>query len=153
MGGADEFDPDLMKDPNRTLIAPYIANNVTIFTCPADPRIGKYDGAALYPHSPLKGPPPAVVRVARSVSMSQAVGTVDISWANGGSHKGAPNVATKGPWLTGSHGANNGNYATFGKSGSFQGTSPAQVFLMADEAIYSINDAGLATCANLNNPV
>src|SRR5437899_3590086 len=66
IGGADEFDPDLMRDPTRTLIAPYIANNVSIFTCPADPRAaGMYDGTSLYPTSALKG---TKVRPARSVS-------------------------------------------------------------------------------------
>jgi len=37
-GGPDEFDPDLMKDPQRTIIAPYIANNPAIFVCPTDLR-------------------------------------------------------------------------------------------------------------------
>ena len=52
IGGADEFDPDLMKDPTRTLIAPYIANNVGIFHCPADTRTGLYDGAWPLPQLP-----------------------------------------------------------------------------------------------------
>src|SRR5881394_722478 len=44
IGGADEYDPDLLRDPNRTLVAPYIANNIGIFKCPADTRkAGKYD--------------------------------------------------------------------------------------------------------------
>jgi prepilin-type N-terminal cleavage/methylation domain-containing protein/prepilin-type processing-associated H-X9-DG protein len=154
IGGADEFDPDLLRDPQRTLVAPYIANNVGIFRCPADSRKpGKYDGTGLYPNSSLKG---LVVPVARSVSMSQAVGTVDPCFAGGGGHCGAPKQATNGPWLTGSHGANNastGPYATFGKSSAFRGTSPAQIFMMADESQWSINDAGLATCANLADQI
>src|SRR5262249_8703716 len=88
-------------------------------------------------------------------SMSQAVGTVDPAYAGGGGHRGIPLQPTNGPWLTGNYGQNNntkGPFATFGKAGSFRSTSPAQVFLMSDEAIYSINDAGLATCADLNNP-
>ena len=152
IGGPDEFDPELMKDPNRTLIAPYIGNNPAIFVCPADRRQGKFDGAGLYPKSPLVG---STVRSARTVSLSQAVGTVDPAYAGSGGHRGIPNVPTNGPWLTGAYGGNNntkGPYATFGKAGSFRATSPAQVFLMADEALYSINDAGLATCADLNNP-
>jgi prepilin-type N-terminal cleavage/methylation domain-containing protein/prepilin-type processing-associated H-X9-DG protein len=152
-GGPDEFDPDLMRDPNRTLIAPYIANNVGIFVCPTDRRVGKYDGAALYPSSPLVG---QTIRAARTVSLSQAVGTVDHQYASAGSgHSGIPNVPTNGPWLTGNYGQNNntgGPFATFGKSSTFRATSPASVFLMSDEAIYSINDAGLATCADLTNP-
>jgi prepilin-type processing-associated H-X9-DG protein len=153
IGGADEYDPDLMKDPSRTLIAPYVANNVTIFTCPADPRPqGKYDGQGFYPTSPLIG---TKVRVARSVSMSQAVGTIDPGFAGGGADAGKPTLPTNGPWLTGNHGANNastGPFATFGKNSNFRNTSPARVFLMADESAYSINDAGLATCADLTNP-
>jgi prepilin-type N-terminal cleavage/methylation domain-containing protein/prepilin-type processing-associated H-X9-DG protein len=153
IGGADEFDPDLMRDPTRTLIAPYIANNVTIFTCTADPRAsGLYNGTSLYPTSALKG---TKVRPARSVSMSQAVGTVDPGFLSGGGDSGKPIYPTNGPWLTGNHGANNattGPFATFGKNTTFRNTSPARVFLMADESAYSINDAGLATCADLNNP-
>ena len=154
MGGADEFDPDLMRDPTRTLVAPYIGNSVGIFRCPADTRKpGKYDGASLYPNSPLIG---LTVPVARSVSMNQAVGTVDPGYANGGANSGVPKQPTNGPWLTGSYGGNNavsGPYATFGKSSSFRSTSPAQVFMMADESQWSINDAGLATCANYDDPV
>jgi prepilin-type N-terminal cleavage/methylation domain-containing protein/prepilin-type processing-associated H-X9-DG protein len=151
IGGPDEFDPDLLRDPLRTLVAPYIAGNIGIFKCPADTRkAGKYDGQTYYPSSPLVG---QVVPIARSVSMSQAVGTIDPGFAGGGAHRGSPTLATKGPWLTGTHGGNNGNYATFGKASSFQGTSPAQVFMMADESQWSINDAGLATCANIANQI
>lgn len=152
--GPDEYDPDLMKDPNRTLVAPYIANNIKIFVCPADTRKpGKYDGAALYPTSPLIG---QVVSVARSVSMNQAVGTVDPQYANTYSgDAGPPRQPTNGPWLTGNYKENNassGPFATFGKSSNFRSTSPAQVFMLADESQWSINDAGLATCADVTNP-
>lgn len=153
IGGADEYDPDLLRDPLRTLVAPYVGASVGIFHCPADTRApGLYDGGGLYPNSALKG---TKVSVARSVSMNQAVGTIDPCFAGGGGHCPSPKQATNGPWLTGSHGVNNaatGPYATFGKSSSFRGTSPAQVFLMADENQNSINDAGLATCANLQAP-
>ncbi len=149
IGGADEFDPDLMRDPTRTLVAPYIGNSSGIFHCPADTRIGLYDGNGLYPNSPLKG---RTVPAARSVSMNQAVGTVDPGFAGGGGHSGVPNRPTNGPWLTGSHGGNsadNGPYATFGKTTSFRGSaSPAKIFMQCDESIYSINDAGLAASAN-----
>ncbi len=151
--GPDEYDPDLMMDPNRTLVAPYIANNIKIFVCPADTRKpGLYDGAALYPTSPLVG---QMVNIARSVSMNQAVGTVDPGYAGGGADSGPPRQATNGPWLTGTYGQNNastGPFATFGKASNFRATSPAQVFLMADESQWSINDAGLATCADVTNP-
>ena len=153
IGGADEYDPDLLRDPLRTLVAPYVGASVGIYKCPADSRApGLYDGGGLYPNSSLKG---TKVSVARSVSMNQAVGTIDSCFSGGSGHCGAPKQATNGPWLTGSHGVNTaagGPYATFGKSSAFRGTSPAQVFLMADENQFSINDAGLATCANLQTP-
>ncbi len=44
IGQAQEFNSDILKDPTRSLLAPYIANNVTIFKCPADHRIGLYQG-------------------------------------------------------------------------------------------------------------
>jgi prepilin-type processing-associated H-X9-DG protein len=150
IGGGDEFDPDLMKDPTRTLVAPYVAGNIGIYHCPADTRVGTYDGTGLYPSSPLKG---TKVPAARSVSMSQSVGTVDPTfYASGSGHGGVPNKPTNGPWLTGTHGQNSastGPYATFGKTSGFRaGASPAKIFMQADESIYSINDAGLAASAN-----
>ncbi|HZR20625.1 MAG TPA: prepilin-type N-terminal cleavage/methylation domain-containing protein [Verrucomicrobiae bacterium] len=155
IGGPDEYDPDLMRDSTRTLIAPYIGNNAAIFRCTADSRKpGKYDGGSYYPTSPLNG---QIVPVARSVSMNQAVGTVNPGFEGGGSFTGIPKLPTDGPWLNGPpHGNNNANtgpFATFGKSSSFRATSPSQVFLMADENQYSINDAGLATCCNPQQPV
>lgn len=155
IGDADEYDPDVLRDPLRTLVAPYIANNVGIFRCPADTRKpSKYDGGNIYPNSPLLG---QVVNVARCVSMNQAVGTVDPKYAAPSSdHVGIPKQSVNGPWLTGTYQQNNavaGPYATFGKSSSFRGTSQAQVFLMCDESQWSINNAALATCANLDNPV
>src|SRR5262249_19115372 len=77
-GGGEEFNTDVLKDPTRTLIAPYIAGNVKIFKCPADNRIGKYQGT----DPALKG---TSIGCARSVSMSQAVGTVDQCYANANS--------------------------------------------------------------------
>jgi prepilin-type N-terminal cleavage/methylation domain-containing protein/prepilin-type processing-associated H-X9-DG protein len=155
IGGPDEFDPDLMRDPARTLIAPYVGNNIGIFRCTADSRKpGKYDGGSYYPNSPLVG---QTVPIARSVSMNQAVGTVNPGFEGSGSFTGIPNLTTDGPWLNGpphkNNNASTGPYATFGKTSSFRGTSPSQVFLMADESQWSINDAGLATSANPAQPV
>ena len=39
------FDPDVMKNPSITMIAPYVANSVRIWHCPADQRIGLYQGS------------------------------------------------------------------------------------------------------------
>jgi prepilin-type N-terminal cleavage/methylation domain-containing protein/prepilin-type processing-associated H-X9-DG protein len=148
IGGGEEFNTDVLKDPTRTLIAPYIAGNIKIFHCPGDNRVGKYQGT----DPALKG---LTVGAARSVSMSQAVGTVDQCYANGAGHCGIPNKPTNGPWLTGTYGQNKAGYpyATFGKSSSFTKLSAALCFLTSDEDIRSINDAGLATCANPDDPV
>src|SRR5437868_10755519 len=64
IGGADQFDPDILKDPARCLLAPYTGTNVSVYRCTADPRSGKYDGAALYPNSPLIG---TIVPSARTI--------------------------------------------------------------------------------------
>jgi len=133
------FDSDILRDDKVTLIAPYIARNVEIFKCPADPRNGLYDGAVFANFG-------RVVPAARGISMSQAVGTVDQSWLNGGAHSGVPNVATSGPWLTGAHGANQHDspWATFGKTTDFRRMGASMAFLTCDEDPYSINDGGLA---------
>lgn len=145
MGGADEFRPDLLRDTERTLVAPYVAKNISIFQCPGDKRMGTYVG-----NDPaLKG---TKIRAVRSVSLSQAVGTVCAAYGGGGGHSGAPKQATNGPWLTGQNGQNKastGPWMTFGKTSSFRRASPSKIFLMADESQFSINDAGLATAADL----
>ncbi len=148
IGGGQEFNPDVLQDATRTLVAPYIGNNVKIFKCPADNRTGKYQGTV----AALVG---QTVGAARSVSLNQAVGTVDPGYQSGGSHSGKPTVPTNGPWLTGTYGQNTamgGPYATFGKSSSFGAASPSMIFLMTDESPWSINDAALATCANPDDP-
>src|SRR5712692_7143275 len=38
-GGGNEFDPDILDDPTRSLLVPYGANHV-IYHCPADKRVG-----------------------------------------------------------------------------------------------------------------
>ena len=148
----DTFYPDILKDPNKTLIAPYIAGNVGIFHCPADPRRGPYptDGVNI----PMRG---QNVPAARSVSMNQAVGTVDPEFAQTGSqndHRGVPTVPTNGPWLTGSHGGNKHNspWATFGKTTDFTRTSSSQIFMTVDEDPWSINDGAFAASASVAAP-
>ena len=55
IGGSDEFNPDILADPARCLVSPYLSTNASLFRCTADTRVGLYDGGALYPASPLKG--------------------------------------------------------------------------------------------------
>jgi prepilin-type N-terminal cleavage/methylation domain-containing protein/prepilin-type processing-associated H-X9-DG protein len=141
--GAHTFDADILRDPNETLVSPYIANNVGVFKCPSDSRTGQYDGS-----DPAKSG--MIVPAARSVSLNQAVGTVDPQFAMSGSgHSGRPTVTTSGPWLTGSHGGNQHDnpWKTFGKATDFNGVSPSTIFLMVDESPWSINDGALAVSA------
>jgi prepilin-type N-terminal cleavage/methylation domain-containing protein/prepilin-type processing-associated H-X9-DG protein len=139
------FDPDIMRDPSQDLLAPYLGNNTGVLVCPADPRVGLYDGS----NPSMTG---QSVKVVRSVSMNQGVGCVDPGFAaNGGNppHSGAPSLPTSGPWLTGTHGQNQHDspWATFGKTTDFRGVSSSDIFLMVDENPYSINDAALAVDA------
>ncbi len=138
------FDQDILMDQNATLIAPYIGKNVGIFQCPADPRSGIYDG-----NNPNNTG--MTFKAARSVSMNQGVGTMDLGYQASGytSHSGVPNMATDGPWLTGSHGVNKHDspWATFGRSSDFRAVSASQIFLTVDENPWSINDAALAVSA------
>lgn len=153
IGGAAEFNPDLMADPNRCLIEPYITTNVSVYRCTADSRTGLYDGAALYPTSSLIG---KRVPAARTISMNQAVGTTDPCYANNGSgHCGVPNLPVDGPWLTGQLRFNNANYGpfrTYGKISQMVLPAPAELMVVTEEAPYSINDGGLAAVAWLGNP-
>src|ERR1022692_4874233 len=68
--GKQTFNPDVLKDNDWTLIAPYVFDQIAIFRCPADGRIGTYQGL----DPALQG---KKVPAARTVSMNQAVGTID----------------------------------------------------------------------------
>jgi len=141
--GAATFNPDILRDPNLCLIAPYLGQQVGVFSCPADPRHGPYSGTVF---SRLGQDVPA----ARSCSMNQGVGTVDQNWLINGTHQGPPLPPVNGPWLTGTHGGNTHDnpWATYGKTTDFvKGSSPSVVFLTVDESPWSINDGGLAVCA------
>ncbi len=144
--GPHTFNPDILKNPEQTLVATYVAKNVAIFLCPADPRRGIYQGA----DPSMSG---KTVRAARSVALNQGVGTIDPGFAAGGgspgSHSGRPTIPTMGPWLTGTRFQNKHNdpWATFGKTTSFTRASPSDIFLMVDENPWSINDGALAVSA------
>jgi prepilin-type N-terminal cleavage/methylation domain-containing protein len=45
IGGAQEFDPDVLLDPTRSLLINYLGHNPAVFRCPADMRQGLYQGA------------------------------------------------------------------------------------------------------------
>ncbi len=138
-GGAQEFNSDILKDPTRALLTPYTGSSVQIYKCPADKRIGLYQGT----DTAKKG---TKVNNARSFSMSQAVGT-------------NPNVAgcrtpVDGPWLDGNHGHTaNRTWFCFGKTGDLVRPGPSTTFLFLDEDADSLNDAGFATVGPTTPPL
>jgi prepilin-type N-terminal cleavage/methylation domain-containing protein/prepilin-type processing-associated H-X9-DG protein len=142
-GGGQEFNPDVLKDPNLALMAPFTGNSVDIFKCPADKRTGTYTGT----NPELRG---KKVPAARTFSMSQAVGTVCNAFAGGGGHSGAPRLATNGPWLDGNHSHRRGNpWLTYGKMTDFTLPGPSQTFVLVDEDSYSLNDGGFGTSCSI----
>ena len=93
IGQPQEFDPDVLRDPTRSLLITYLSGNVKLFRCPTDQRQGVYNGS-----NPANAG--QVVPAARSFSLSQAVGTIDPGFdAAPGNHNGAPTLSVNGPWL------------------------------------------------------
>lgn len=141
IGGPQEFDPDVIKNPARSLLISYLGGNVNIFRCPADRRQGLYQGTdpALAGHT---------VPAARTFSMSQAVGTVDPGYDSGyGSpHTGVPNLPVSGPWLNGNYLSNQHNdpWATYGKASNIGAPGPAMLWVLVDEDANGLNDAAFA---------
>ncbi|MHB8524057.1 MAG: prepilin-type N-terminal cleavage/methylation domain-containing protein [Limisphaerales bacterium] len=137
VGGGNEFDPDILKDPQRSLLVPYQGASVAIYRCPADNRpSGLANGEAARDPS-LKG---QKIPAARSVSMSQDVGTLGFYAPGGGQ------LAVYGPWMSGSWSASRSRtWYTFGKSSDMIRPGPASTFTILDEDKNSINDAGFAT--------
>ncbi len=90
IGQPQEFDPDVIKDPTRSLLINYLGGNVSMFHCPGDRRFGVYQGS----DPALAG---KTVPAARTYSMSQAVGTIDPGYdqaaspgGGGAAHSGMP---------------------------------------------------------------
>jgi hypothetical protein len=134
---AQEFNADILKDPNRTAIASYVAKNVSIFKCPSDKRSGRYQGSDLSKRR-------SQVAAARTFSMNQAVGTICRGYDSGGGHAGKPSLAVNGPWLDNSQGhRRNSPWRTFGKTTDIKGSpGPSSLWVLVDEDEYSLNDAG-----------
>jgi len=143
LGGAQEFNQDVLIDPCISAVANYIAKSPGIFKCPADRRTGPYQGSN-------PGMIGKTVPAVRSVSMNQGVGTVCQTFSqNGGGHGGPLTYDSNGPWLTGTHGGNRHDvpWATFGKSTEFRSVGPSYIFMTTDESYWSINDGGLGVSA------
>jgi prepilin-type N-terminal cleavage/methylation domain-containing protein/prepilin-type processing-associated H-X9-DG protein len=138
------YNPDVVQDPTHSLITPYVGGNIKVFKCPSDPRSGLYTGA----NPSLMG---KTVPASRSISMSQAVGSVcSPFWNCAGGHSGPPKYPVNGPWLDGAHAngcSGSVKYSTFGKTTSFRTIGASLVFMTCDESQYSINDGALATDA------
>lgn len=149
IGGPQEFDPDVIKDPARSMLINFLSGNVNLFRCPADRRQGVYQGT----DPSLIG---QTVPAARTFSMSQAVGTVDPGYTTGyGSpHSGTPNLPVSGPWLTGAYCGNQHNnpWATYGKTTDLTGApGPSGIWVLVDEDANGLNDAAFAF--QMVNPV
>ncbi len=135
--GADQFNPDILMDPESALLCPYIGKNVSIYKCPADKRVGLYTGNNPADYNKQ-------VPAARSISMNQAVGTACDGKAMNGPHtfNTPPTRPVSGPWLDGSHAHLSGRpFKTFGKTSDFVGAAaPANIWVFVDEDPYSLND-------------
>ncbi len=139
MGGAAEFNPDILLDQTRSLLSPYLRPNATIFRCPTDKRMGLYQGTD-----------PArigqMVPSARTYSMNQAVGTICPGYnagGNGSKHEGAPTLPVFGPWLDNtSYGKNRKDrlWNTYNKVSQIAAPGPSMLWVLIDENSREIND-------------
>lgn len=143
IGGADEFNPDMIKDPAHSLLINYLGGNNSVFKCPADTRMGPYRGT----NPSLIG---QIVPAARTMSMNNAVGTIDPGFdaagpGPGSPHSGVPNLSVNGPWLNNqdTH-RRNSPWRTFGKATDTGAPGPSQLWVLVDEDVQSLNDAALA---------
>ena len=144
IGQPQEFNPDVLRDPTRSLLINNLAGNVNVFRCPADRREGKYQGT----DPALIG---QIVPAARTFSMNQAVGTIDPGYDTAefsGSvyaHSGVPTLSVNGPWLNNLHThRRNSPWATYGKTTGIRNPSPSMLWVLVDEDANGLNDAAFA---------
>jgi prepilin-type N-terminal cleavage/methylation domain-containing protein len=149
IGGADEFNPDILADPKLSLLAPDLSLNTAVFRCPADKRTGLYQGT----NASLMG---TAVPAARTFSMNNAVGTIDPGFdatgpGSGGTHSGVPTLSVNGPWLNNddTH-RRNSPWRTFGKASDTGAPGPSMLWVFLDEDINGLNDA--AFCFGMEVP-
>ena len=138
-GGVDEFNADVLRDPQRSLLVGYLGQNVSVFHCPSDTRTGQYDGT----NDALFG---SIVPAARTFSMSQAVGTICPAFdADGYSHSNAPTLSVNGPWLDGTRThRRNSPWITYGKASQILAPGPSMLWVLIDEDPVGLNDAAFA---------
>ena len=137
IGQDQEFDPDIIRDPSRSLLINYLGGNANLFRCPADRRYGTYDGT----NSANFG---RQVPAARTFAMNQAVGTIDPGFEQGGPgvHSGIPTIAVNGPWLNNQHDhIRDTPWHTFCKSSDNRTPGPSMLWVLLDEDARDLNDA------------
>ena len=151
IGGADEFNPDLIKDPTRSLLINYLGGNNAVFKCPTDTRQGPYQGI----DPSLVG---KTVPAARTFSMNNAVGTIDPGFdaatgeGVGRPHSGIPNLSVNGPWLNNQYTHHrNSPWRTFGKATDAGAPGPSKLWVLVDEDVISLNDPAL--CFGMEQPI
>ncbi len=134
VGSPDAGNPDLLKDPTKCLLVPYIRTNISLFRCPFDPRICIYSGS----DPRLLG---TKIPAVRGVSINAGIGTKG-SCAGG-------NAPVDGPWLDGAHSHTaNHPYATFGKWSDFKIVRPSEIWVFVDDDPWTINDAAMQVIAS-----
>ena len=137
-GGPEEFNPDVLKDPNRSLLISYLSGNASLFRCPADTRTGLYQGA----NAALIG---QHVPAARTFSMSQAIGTICPGFDSGNGHSGIPRMSVNGPWLNNQFNHRRSSpWTTYGKMSVVHAPGPSMLWVLVDEDVRGLNDAAFA---------
>jgi prepilin-type processing-associated H-X9-DG protein len=136
MGGPQEFNPDVLRDPTRALFKSYLEGDILVYRCPEDPRRGRYQGTDLA----LRG---QIIPSSRTVSLNGAVGTDPYS----SSFK-----PVNGVWLdgNGSHTANRTFYC-YAKMTDFVSPGPRNTFTFLEEDHRSLND-GAFGCVGPSTP-
>jgi prepilin-type N-terminal cleavage/methylation domain-containing protein/prepilin-type processing-associated H-X9-DG protein len=141
IGDPQEFNPDVLRDPQLSLLLSYLGGSVDLFRCPADGRQGLYQGS----NPTFTG---RIVPAARTFSMNQAVGTIDPQYdvtGTGGGHNGAPTLSVNGPWLNGHHDhRRNSPWLTYGKTTDIRAPGPSMLWVLVDEDANGLNDAAFA---------
>jgi prepilin-type N-terminal cleavage/methylation domain-containing protein/prepilin-type processing-associated H-X9-DG protein len=146
IGQSAEFNPDFLQDQTRSLLASYLRGVVSVFHCPGDVRMGKYQGS----DPSLIG---KSVPAARTFSMNQAVGTICPGFdsqpeAKGKPfppHFGAPGLSVNGPWLNSNHShRRNTPWITYGKLSTIPAPGPSSLWVLVDENVTYLNDAAFS---------
>ena len=138
IGATNEFNPDVLLDPTRSLLIGYLSGNAKMFRCPADRREGIYQGS----NPALAG---QMVPAARTFSMNQAIGSICPGYDQGTGHSGATTLTVNGPWLDSSfHHRRNSPWSTYGKISTIGAPGPSSLWVLLDENAGKLNDAAFA---------